>query len=209
MKSDSLVESFLPKPRVRKHVAARGAHGPCDTDIPDDSHVMSFVPKRKASTTADAGCEQVPSTAATKKAKKESGGSVVSKQTVRGKAKSQPKDRNLGKGEIDFPPHADLKVVGDLSPWKWAEKYLSCLQKAHKTRRPNQSVQLFTEFTGSACAEVCTESVGATLGCDVHCVSAGDIDAQCRRVIIDSSQFLKFDSCAKKQAYHMGPMGFS
>ena len=207
MKSDSLVESFLPKPRVRKHVVARGSHGPCHNDIPDDSHVTSFVPKRKATTTAGTGCEQVPSTAATKKAKKESGGSGASKKSVRGEAKAQPKDRNFGKGNIDFPPHSDLKVVGDLSPRKWAEKYLSCLQKAHKTRRPNQSVQLFTEFTGSACAEVCTESVGATLGCDVRCVSAGDIDAQCRRVIMDSCQFLKFDSLTKETSIPRGSNG--
>lgn len=204
MNSDYSVESFVSRPRVRKHAAADVSSAHVTSNATD---LVSVLPKRNVSARRNTPEQVSPPNKRTKldsgrvgateskskpvaSAKSKSAGRKTNRRCAAKSTPNTQESQQLRKGDIPFPPFSDLKVVGDPSSWKWAEKYLSCLRKASADRVPNRSVQLFTEFTGSACAEVCTESVGALLECDVRCVSAADINAQCRSVIMSSRGFL-------------------
>ena len=95
-----------------------------------------------------------------------------------------------GKGDIMFPPTSNLKIVGDTSPWQWAEKFKNRLETAGFERKPLSKVQIFTEFSGSSCPEAAAESVSAALSMSVDFVSAGDISQQCRKLIMEARHYL-------------------
>ena len=54
---------------------------------------------------------------------------------------------------------------------------------------------MFTEFSGSTCAEAAMESIAAEVGVAVDFVSAADISKQCRSVIMDTRRGLNYIAC--------------
>ena len=94
------------------------------------------------------------------------------------------------RGDIEFPDPTELKINGSTSPWQWASMFDSCLKKAGHTVPQHTKVQVFTEFTGSTCAEAAAESIGSHMGISFDFVSAGDINRQCRTVIQSTRQML-------------------
>ena len=113
----------------------------------------------------------------------------------------KPKPTGAGprRGDIDFPDPVQLKISGSTKPWQWAQVFQSCLQEAGHTMPAHQKVQVFTEFTGSTCAEAAAESIGSHMGVTFDFVSAGDINPQCRKVIQSTrgilNSFYWFDVC--------------
>ena len=100
------------------------------------------------------------------------------------KEKAAPKRQ---RGDIEFPNFQDLKVCGDSKPWEWARAFVKRLKDVGVTPSASpKKVNMFTEFSGSACAEVAAQSVASALGVTLKVTSAGDVDPQCRRVIMQT-----------------------
>ena len=94
-----------------------------------------------------------------------------------------PKQQSTVRGVIQFPDIADARVSGSGQPWAWPKKFIQSLKANGYKFQPRRKIQMFTEFTGSACAESTALCLAQHMDVELELVSAGDIDNQCRRMI--------------------------
>ena len=94
-----------------------------------------------------------------------------------------PKQKTKIRGDIQFPDIADARVSGSGQLWAWPNEFIQCLKAKGHAFQPRRKIQMFTEFTGSACAESTAVCLAQHMDVDLELVSAGDIDNQCRHMI--------------------------
>lgn len=94
-----------------------------------------------------------------------------------------PKQKAKIRGDIQFPDIADARVSGSGQLWAWPNAFIQCLKAQGHAFQPRRKIQMFTEFTGSACAESTAVCLAQHMDVDLELVSAGDIDNQCRHMI--------------------------
>ncbi len=74
--------------------------------------------------------------------------------------------------------------------FSWAQRMCSKARKASGTPCPYRRVNVYTEFTGSTCAESAVESIVNNLPCkqrpEVRFLSMADIKQSCRTVAMAS-----------------------
>ncbi len=94
------------------------------------------------------------------------------------------------RGDLDFPELVDLEVSSDGQLWAWPKMFVQCLQAKGYKLPSHRKIQMFTEFTGSACPEATALCLARLVNVDVELVSAGDIDQQCRHLIQNNRAIL-------------------